>query len=455
MHVRFLLVLSCLVSVNCPGLLLSQVVIKDHYSDEGGQLSKDNGIIPTTDIHIERGYTIEIYPYRSRGGSLTDPHEMAEYHIVQRGQTLYRIGQIYNVSVEKIQQLNGIHNTVIFPGQKLLIRKRKVPEVQYYDQQAQVVPASSSSVRYTQTSGSGSTSHQNSSSGSSYPANYQMGAYENTHAGQFNYETQQNADAYVMSDKVNPMFKSRREDLPVTTAYGPKLRTLHIGVSQYQDVKIPPLRFARNDAIQMRHIWKMQQGKTFGTADCQLLSGAQTTYHEILNAISNLGKGTTSQDLIVISISGHAIVVNNELRILPSDYFLNVPEHNYLTTSSILKALNKDYARILLILDVCYSGQAGYDFAPLLNENKQVAVFASSRSDERSTEHITWQHGAFTRAMLEGAYGYADINQDSWISLTELQFYIQSRVRDITHNSQHANSPINFLGDIILFRHIK
>ena len=44
------------------------------------------------------------------------------YHTVQQGETLYRIATKYGVSVSTIQSLNGLKNAIIYVGQKLLIR---------------------------------------------------------------------------------------------------------------------------------------------------------------------------------------------------------------------------------------------------------------------------------------------------------------------------------------------
>lgn len=48
------------------------------------------------------------------------PKEPA-YHIVEKGDTLYNISRRYNLSVEQLQSINGLDNTVISIGQKLYL----------------------------------------------------------------------------------------------------------------------------------------------------------------------------------------------------------------------------------------------------------------------------------------------------------------------------------------------
>jgi len=47
----------------------------------------------------------------------------SQYHIVKRGDTLYRISRIYGVSVKKLREINNLKaNQNIYPGQKLLLK---------------------------------------------------------------------------------------------------------------------------------------------------------------------------------------------------------------------------------------------------------------------------------------------------------------------------------------------
>ncbi len=47
----------------------------------------------------------------------------SEYHVVQKGQTFFRIALIYGMSVDELKELNGLSSTTIEIGQRLKVRK--------------------------------------------------------------------------------------------------------------------------------------------------------------------------------------------------------------------------------------------------------------------------------------------------------------------------------------------
>ncbi|RZL44794.1 MAG: LysM peptidoglycan-binding domain-containing protein, partial [Pedobacter sp.] len=49
--------------------------------------------------------------------------ENGKYHNVQQGETLYKISQIYKISVEDLKSLNQLSDNNIKIGQKLLVVK--------------------------------------------------------------------------------------------------------------------------------------------------------------------------------------------------------------------------------------------------------------------------------------------------------------------------------------------
>jgi uncharacterized caspase-like protein len=74
-----------------------------------------------------------------------------------------------------------------------------------------------------------------------------------------------------------------------------------------------------------------------------------------------------------------------------------------------------------------------------------VTVLTSSSGDEVSYENPTWQHGAFTRALLD-AFGdaTADINQNGLISTTGLVRYVTNRVLALSDGRQHPGMEARF-----------
>ena len=107
--------------------------------------------------------------------------------------------------------------------------------------------------------------------------------------------------------------------------------------------------------------------------------------------------------------------------------------------------------RAAFFIDTCHSGitaRPGQSTNPDLtralneiNEERGVIVFASSAGRELSQESREWGNGAFTKAIIEGIRGKADLRNDGLIRPTLLQAYVTDRVRELTDNKQR---PVMF-----------
>ncbi len=88
-------------------------------------IKKANGL---TDNYLKTGQQLKI-PQKSGQGEAVqsatpsgDQSGIPEYHIVQPGETLYRIHVKYHVSIEKLRELNGLKDNTIHVGQKIKLR---------------------------------------------------------------------------------------------------------------------------------------------------------------------------------------------------------------------------------------------------------------------------------------------------------------------------------------------
>jgi len=68
-------------------------------------------------------------------------------------------------------------------------------------------------------------------------------------------------------------------------------------------------------------------------------------------------------------------------------------------------------------------------------ENGAV-VFASSTGRQESLESDEWKNGAFTKAIVEGLNGKADLLQNGKITVNELETYLAERVKELTEGQQ-------------------
>ncbi len=265
-----------------------------------------------------------------------------------------------------------------------------------------------------------------------------------------------------------------RQSAPVTRADStfnngpvkPDLYVLAIGVSDYQDQDFR-LRFAHHDAMSVSDKFREQSGRLFRRVETQVLTNDEATLVNIKEGLSWLERQATQKDLIVMFFSAHgALDHKGSHYLLPTDF----DPHNLFATGLNIRDLTEGVSatpcKKLIFLDACHSGQSGYDFmefatikaldlnqaiTDLIEREPGLTVITSSSGREFSYERPEWGHGAFTKALLEGLNGTADVNTDRVVTLAELNFYVIERVRDLTGGRQHPYMPLNLFGNIPLF----
>ena len=67
-------------------------------------------------------------------------------------------------------------------------------------------------------------------------------------------------------------------------------------------------------------------------------------------------------------------------------------------------------------------------------------VFTASTGRQLSLEDPAWGNGAFTKALVEGLSGKADLQKTGRITLKGLDYYIDERVKELTGGRQ---SPVS------------
>lgn len=68
---------------------------------------------------LQVGMKLEI-PQKNE--KITKKSNEVEYHIVKKGDTLFRIAKKYNISVEELKNLNGLNSNKLSKGQKLIVK---------------------------------------------------------------------------------------------------------------------------------------------------------------------------------------------------------------------------------------------------------------------------------------------------------------------------------------------
>jgi len=232
----------------------------------------------------------------------------------------------------------------------------------------------------------------------------------------------------------------------------PKLYVLAVGVSRYANEGFN-LKYADKDARDFVGAMLAQKGFLYRDVTVyrdKALVNAEATKDEILDGLDWIRKQTTSIDVAMIFFAGHGVNDQNNY------YFFcphNIDPERLLRTgvafSDIKNVLSAIAGKALFFVDTCHSGNsigmAGrrgpLDINIVINElssaQNGVIVFSASTSSESSYERDEWNNGAFTKSLVEGINGAADLLNKGRITYTMLNVYVAERVKELTKGQQH------------------
>ncbi len=216
---------------------------------------------------------------------------------------------------------------------------------------------------------------------------------------------------------------------------GAQLHLLAIGISAYNEKTAKSLRldYAGGDAHDLASAIASTQDVLYQVKPQRLLD-SEASKSGIIDALQTMRDGMSKgagNDLAVVYFSGHGAMVDDKLYLLPADVDASRPARIKATALSIddlrdeLLELAK-HGRVLVLLDACHSGATSMDGVKLAMDSTRlrsglaagnVTVLTSSSGDEVSYEDKRWQHGAFTKVLLD-AFGdaEADVNKNGLIS---------------------------------------
>ncbi|GAK56105.1 WD-40 repeat protein [Candidatus Vecturithrix granuli] len=233
----------------------------------------------------------------------------------------------------------------------------------------------------------------------------------------------------------------------------PDLYLISIGISKYL-LKNLELVYADDDARAISRVFQAQTGKLYKTVQMKELYDREATQKNILQAIEWVNQSATPNDVVIIFVAAHGINDQGRYYILPADGLVEDLAQTAVSWPDFADILGNLPARVLLFLDTCHSGQIGLDVSAqtsqrdnteaireLASDDYGVVILAASTGREFSLEDPGWEHGAFTKAVLEALeQGKADYSNDSLIHLRELDLYVAERVEALTNGEQHPTT---------------
>jgi hypothetical protein len=244
-----------------------------------------------------------------------------------------------------------------------------------------------------------------------------------------------------MSDEITVVCETETTRLP-------KLYALIVGISTYPDQLA--LRFAARDAKAVASALARHCRPLFGHVETRLVTDHQATRIGVLEGFSWLKSQMTQRDVGVIFYSGHgAKDPEGVFYFLPVDGNPNELLVSAVSEDQIKRVVESVPGRLILLLDACHTGAIGGDrrkavggvaddlVRDLLTDDYGAVVMCSSTGREVSVERDEWQHGAFSKALIEAISGDADYNRDRTVYLNELDAYLSARVKELTQGRQH------------------
>jgi tetratricopeptide (TPR) repeat protein len=229
------------------------------------------------------------------------------------------------------------------------------------------------------------------------------------------------------------------------------------------------LTYPEKDATDMAALFNNQggNGKIYRNVYVKQLVGTSATAGNMANQLSMMaGQPYTSNDVLLVFISSHGFVKNNQLKITGSDFSnLEINQTSLDFNDDVLGKLNDVNCKKFIFLDACYSGVATGKDALSLDISKAIetmkgagtdfTIITSSSNDEKSWEDTAWQNGAFTKAIKEALReGKADANNDHIVTVDELYNYISKQVpamvSQVKNEQQHPRIH-NRKGDVPIY----
>jgi len=233
----------------------------------------------------------------------------------------------------------------------------------------------------------------------------------------------------------------------------PTLYALLVGVSHYEDADLN-LGYAAKDASDLADTLKAQGGQLYGDVQIKLLTDKDATSTAVKDGLLWLQGKASADDLELLFVAGHGLTdAKGKFWFLTYDADPARVLSTSVSRDDITGVLYDLPGKKLMFLDACHSGaaleQAGArglekstaDLNTALSDFSQaeggVVAYAASTGREFSYERADWGHGAFTKALIEGLGGKADLLHKGTITTSSLDTFLADRVKELTGGQQH------------------
>lgn len=234
---------------------------------------------------------------------------------------------------------------------------------------------------------------------------------------------------------------------PARAARLPRLFLLAIGVSEYARVEYR-LGLAAKDAHDFAAAMRAQQGKFYGEVMTRVLVNEQASRDAVVAALRWLSTAAGRGDVAILFIAGHGLnTAAGRYFFLPYDGRDEDLAATAVAEDEIRNALRSVAGRAVLFVDTCFAAKVvgtlkdrNRELSRFVNDlasaENGVVVFAASAGRQLSEESDDWGNGAFTRALVQGLRGSADLLKSGRITYKGLDYFVSEEVKRLTKGRQ-------------------
>lgn len=234
----------------------------------------------------------------------------------------------------------------------------------------------------------------------------------------------------------------------------PKLYILAVGVSKYANPDYN-LFFSAKDALDFADVMKKQKDLLYRDIEIKILTDENATRDAVIDGLDWITKATTSKDVAMILLSGHGINDNsNRYYFAPHNFNLDRIASTGIKYTDIVSAVEDIAGKKIFFVDTCHSGnsigstlkrrdisvETDAFVRELASAESGAVVFNSSTGKQVSLEDPAWGNGAFTKALIEGLSGKAEVPGTKKVTIVSLDLYLSERVKQLTDGRQTPTS---------------
>ncbi|WP_170110229.1 tetratricopeptide repeat protein [Flavilitoribacter nigricans] len=234
-----------------------------------------------------------------------------------------------------------------------------------------------------------------------------------------------------------------------------KVSALIVGISHYQNSKIPQLEFAHRDAEAFAHYLEFETPWNVAPENIALLTNENATYGKFINELNALVDSSQPNDRLILYFSGHGDIEKVEEELMGYLLFYDASPTTYASGGACMVNTLNDYleklvlekkTEVILISDACRAGTLAGSasggpqattsaLSQLFNNTTKIL---SCESTQKSIEGPQWGggRGLFSYYFLKGIKGMADRDQDRYVDLFEIERFVQDSVRKASNRKQ-------------------